>query len=188
MDKKSQFAEIEEKILKLWDKEKTFQKSVDQRKGKPLFSFYDGPPYANGLPHHGHVVPVSIKDSVTRYKTMRGYYVPRRLGWDTHGLPVEYQIEKELGFKGKRDIVKYGIDKFNRACRESVFRYKKEWERFFERMGRWADAANAYATMDDTYIESIWWAFAEIYKQDLVGPECKIAPRRARQVFAHLKL
>ncbi|MBI3984203.1 isoleucine--tRNA ligase [Candidatus Microgenomates bacterium] len=173
---KSQFSQMEEELLRIWDKEQTFAQSLKQREGAKRFSFYDGPPYANGLPHHGHVVPVSLKDSVTRYKTMRGYYVPRRLGWDTHGLPVEYQIEKELGFKSKQDILRYGIDKFNQACRESVFRYKAEWEKFFDRIGRWADAKNAYATMEDYYIESIWWVFAEAYKKGLISKGFRSMP------------
>ncbi|HLB66032.1 MAG TPA: isoleucine--tRNA ligase [Candidatus Saccharimonadales bacterium] len=175
-DKKSQFSQIEEEMLKVWEKEKTFQKSLAAREGKQRFSFYDGPPYANGLPHHGHVVPVSIKDTITRYKTMRGYYVPRRLGWDCHGLPVENLIEKELGFKDKKDIIKYGVDKFNQLCRESVFKYKNEWEQFFSRIGRWADAENAYATLDDNYIESVWWAFSELYKKDLVYQDFRSMP------------
>lgn len=165
---KHQFARLEEQLLQAWQAEQTFEASLKQREGCPRFSFYDGPPYANGLPHHGHVVPVSIKDAITRYKTMRGYYVPRRLGWDTHGLPVEYQIEKELGFKSKKDILDYGIDKFNQASRDSVFRYKAEWERFFERIGRWADAEHAYATLENSYIESIWWVFARVHKKGLI--------------------
>ncbi len=174
--KKSQFSQIEEEMLKVWDKEKTFQKSLKQRADKNRFSFYDGPPYANGLPHHGHVVPTSIKDAITRYKTMKGYYVPRRLGWDCHGLPVENLIEKELGFKNKKDIIKFGIDKFNQLCRESVFKYKSEWEQFFNRIGRWADSKNAYATLDDNYIESVWWAFSELYKKDLIYQDFRSMP------------
>ncbi len=128
-DQKKHFlAEIEEEMLRKWEHDKTFEKSLENRQGKKLFSFYDGPPFANGLPHYGHFVQTTIKDAVTRYKTMRGYYVPRRVGWDTHGLPVEYAIEKEHGFRGKQDIVAYGIDKFNAECRESVFRYKQVWE------------------------------------------------------------
>ena len=175
-NKLSQFAEFELEMLKTWEQEKTFEKSLKQREGQKRFSFYDGPPYANGLPHHGHVVPSTIKDAYGRYKTMQGFYVPRRLGWDTHGLPVEYQIEKELRFKSKRDILEYGIDRFNQACRDSVFRYKAEWERFIERLGRWADAKNAYSTMEDSYIESIWWVFSEIYKKGLVYQDYRSTP------------
>ena len=125
--KKSETALAEEQMLELWAKEKTFQKSLEARRGSPYFSFYDGPPFANGLPHYGHVVPSTIKDAVARYKTMRGYYVPRVAGWDTHGLPVEYDVEKQLGLSGKRQILELGVEKFNEACRASVFRYKNEF-------------------------------------------------------------
>lgn len=166
--KKSATALAEEVMLKVWAKEKTFQKSLDNRKGKPYFSFYDGPPFANGLPHYGHVVPSTIKDAIARYKTMQGYYVPRVAGWDTHGLPVEYDVEKQLGLSGKKQILEMGVEKFNQACRDSVFRYKKEFEDFILRLGRWVDLENAYATLDDNYIESVWWVFSEIYKKGLV--------------------
>jgi isoleucyl-tRNA synthetase len=176
-DQKKHFlAEIEEKVLKAWEKDKTFEKSLKQRQGKELFSFYDGPPFANGTPHFGHLVQTTIKDAVTRYKTMRGYYVPRRVGWDTHGLPVEYAIEKEHGFKGKQDIVAYGIDKFNQDCRESVFRYKDVWEQMFIRVGRWADFSNSYATLDESYIESVWWVFKTIYDKGLVYKDFRSSP------------
>ena len=120
--------QIEQKILKFWDKKKIFEKSIRQRKGRPFFSFYDGPPFASGEPHYGHILATAIKDAVLRYWTMRGFQVPRRVGWDCHGLPVENLIEKELGIKTKKDIEKYGIDKFNKACQASVFRYVKDWE------------------------------------------------------------
>src|SRR3989344_6606901 len=166
--KKSATALAEEAMLKLWAKEKIFEKSLKLRQKAPYFSFYDGPPFANGLPHYGHVVPSTIKDAIARYKTMRGYYVPRVAGWDTHGLPVEYDVEKQLGLSGKKQILKRGDDKFNRACRDSVFLYKSEFEDFIRRLGRWVDLDNAYATLDDSYIESVWWVFAEIYKKGLV--------------------
>jgi len=174
--KKHYLAEAEEQMLKLWDREHTFEQSLENRKGAPRFSFYDGPPYANGLPHHGHAVQSILKDSVTRYKTMRGYYVPRRIGWDTHGLPIEYKVEQELGFNNKADIIKYGIDKFNQACRESVFTYVKEWNQFYRRLGRWADYDNSYATLDSSYIESVWWSFAQIYKHGLVYEDFRSTP------------
>ena len=155
-------------MLKVWNDEKTFKRSVEQRKGGKRFSFYDGPPFANGLPHYGHVVPMTIKDSVTRYKTMRGYYVPRRNGWDTHGLPVETEVEKQLGIKGKREIYEYGVDKFIAASRDSVFKYRTEWENFFDRMGRWSDKDNAYATLDKDYIESVWWAIKQLHEKELL--------------------
>lgn len=165
---RANFAQFEAEMLKIWDKEQTFQQSLKLRRGGKLFRFYDGPPFANGLPHYGHALASTEKDAITRYKTMRGYYVPRRAGWDTHGLPVEYEVEKTLGLAGKQQIMELGIEKFNAACRASVFKYKSEWEQFFHRFGRWIDTDNAYATLDDNYIESVWWVFAEIFKKGLV--------------------
>src|SRR5487761_1174585 len=164
---KSQLAQIEEDILKKWWQEKTFEKSVQKREGKPYYSFYDGPPFANGLPHFGHSLVTSIKDSIGRYRTMRGYYVERRNGWDCHGLPVEFAIEKELGISGKKQIMDLGIDKFNAACRASVFKYKTDWEEFFRRIGRWTDIKHAYATIDHSYTESVWWMLGEVHKKGL---------------------
>lgn len=175
-EKKHFLAEIEEQMLDTWEKEQTFQKSLANRKGGELFSFYDGPPFANGTPHYGHLEQTTIKDTVTRYKTMRGYYVPRRVGWDTHGLPVEYAIEKTHGFKGKKDIIAYGIDKFNQECRDSVFKYKDVWERMFRRVGRWADYQNTYATLDESYIESVWWVFKTIYDKGYVYKDFRSSP------------
>lgn len=162
------FSNYEEEMLTVWQREKTFQQSLKQRRGKPYFGMYDGPPFANGLPHYGHVVPSTIKDAIGRYKTMRGYYVPRRAGWDTHGLPVEYEVEKQLGIAGKRQILDIGVDKFNNYCRESVFKYKDQFEHFINRLGRWLDLEHAYATLDDDYIESVWWVLSELYKKGLV--------------------
>ena len=170
------FPQFETDLLKTWDKEGTFAASLKQREGAKRFSFYDGPPFANGLPHYGHVVPVTIKDAITRYKTMQGFYVPRRNGWDTHGLPVEYEIEKQLGLKGKREIYDYGIANFIEACRASVFKYKTEWEEFFERLGRWSDKDNAYATLDDDYIESVWWAIMQLHDKDLLYESFRSMP------------
>jgi isoleucyl-tRNA synthetase len=161
------FPEFEAEMLKVWAAEKTFEKSLASRKDGQRFSFYDGPPFANGLPHYGHVVAITEKDSITRYKTMRGYYVPRRNGWDTHGLPVEYEVEKQLGISGKKQILEMGVDKFNEAARASVFKYQEQWEEFMTRIGRWADQ-DSYATLDDSYIESVWWVLSELYKKDLV--------------------
>lgn len=176
MAKKHFLAELEEQLLEKWKQEKTFEKSLNQRKSGELFSFYDGPPFANGVPHYGHLVQTTIKDSFTRYKTMRGYYVPRRVGWDTHGLPVEYAIEKEHGFGGKQDILNYGIDRFNDECRASVFRYKDVWENMFKRVGRWADYSQSYTTLDDNYIESVWWVFKTIYDKGLVYKDFRSSP------------
>ena len=174
--KKSATAVAEEEMLKIWAKEKTFELSLQNRKGNKYFSFYDGPPFANGLPHYGHVVPSTIKDAIARYKSMQGYYVPRVAGWDTHGLPVEYDVEKQLGLSNKKQILDMGVDKFNQACRESVFRYKSEFEDFIRRLGRWVDLDNAYATLDDNYIESVWWVFSEIYKKGLVYKSFRSMP------------
>jgi isoleucyl-tRNA synthetase len=174
--KKHFLAEIEERLLDKWAEEKTFEKSLEKRKDAKRFTFYDGPPFANGVPHYGHLVQTTIKDSVTRYKTMQGYYVPRRVGWDTHGLPVEYAIEKKHNFKGKRDIVEYGIDKFNAECRESVFEFKDIWENMFRRVGRWADYEHTYATLDESYIESVWWVFKTIYDKGYVYKDFRSSP------------
>lgn len=173
---KHQFAKIEEEILDTWDAEKTFEASLKQRSKDKLFSFYDGPPFANGMPHYGHLVQTTIKDAATRYKTMRGYYVPRQVGWDTHGLPVEYAIEKEHNFKGKQDIINYGIDKFNAECKQSVFKYQDVWESMFRRVGRWADYSKTYTTLDDTYMESVWWVFKTIYDKGLVYKDFRSTP------------
>ncbi len=168
MSDKSQFAQIEEEILGLWKSEGTFEKSVTQREGKELFSFYDGPPFANGLPHFGHSLVTAIKDSMLRYKTMQGYYVPRRNGWDCHGLPVEFEVEKAFGVSGKKQITELGLDKFNAACRESIFTYKDDWEGLLKRIGRWSDYENYYATVDTTYTESVWWVLKQIHEKGLL--------------------
>ncbi len=173
---KSKQAEIEERMLALWKEEGTFEQSIKQREGQETFSFYDGPPFANGLPHFGHSLVTSIKDSMLRYKTMRGYYVPRRNGWDCHGLPVEFAIEKELGLSGKKQIIEYGIDKFNAACRDSIFRYKDEWERLLTRLGRWSEYDNYYATVDRDYTESVWWALSQINEKGLLYKGYKSTP------------
>jgi len=171
-----EFPKIEKKILKFWEKNKIFEKSISQRKGKPIFSFYDGPPFASGSPHYGHILTSTIKDAVLRYFAMQGYQVPRRVGWDCHGLPVENLIEKELGIKNKREIENFGIEKFNLACKESVFRYVKEWVATLKRLGRWADYKNAYATMDKKYTESVWWVFKKIYQLGLIYKDFRVCP------------
>jgi len=168
VDPKQSFPQMEEKILKFWEEQKIFEKSVDARKGKKKFVFFDGPPFANGLPHYGHIMANSLKDAVTRFWNMKGFYVPRTNGWDCHGLPVEYEIEKELGLNGKKDIEKMGVEEFNKKCRESVFRYTKEWEILLKRIGRWVDFSQSYATLDNNYMESIWWVFSQIWKKEMV--------------------
>ncbi len=165
---KQSFPEMENRILCGWEEKKIFDKSLRNRKGKKKFVFFDGPPFANGLPHYGHILANSLKDAVTRYFTMKGFFVPRVNGWDCHGLPVEYEIEKELGISGKKDIEKMGVELFNNKCRESVFRYTKEWESLLKRLARWVDFDNSYATLNNDYMESIWWVFSQIWKKDMI--------------------
>jgi isoleucyl-tRNA synthetase len=170
------FPAFEAQMLKIWDEEKTFEKSLKQREKAERYSFYDGPPFANGLPHFGHSLVTSIKDSLGRYHTMKGSYVERRNGWDCHGLPVEFAIEKELGISGKKQILELGLDKFNEACRASVFKYKEEWEEFYRRIGRWTDAKHAYATIDRDYTESVWWMLGQVHEKKLLYRGYKSMP------------
>lgn len=167
---------VEEEMLKVWKKEKTFQASLEKTKNGKPYSFYDGPPFANGLPHFGHSLVQSIKDSIGRYQTMQGRYVQRINGWDCHGLPVEFAIEKEFNVSGKKQIMELGLEKFNRACRDSVFSYKSDWEQYFERIGRWTDIEHAYATIDTSYTESVWWTFKQIYNKGLIYKGFKCMP------------
>jgi len=171
---KLQIKNLEKRILSFWQKEKIFEKTLKNRKRK--FIFYDGPPFATGLPHYGHILAMTIKDTVCRYKTMQGFNVPRRLGWDCHGLPVEYEVEKDLKISGKKQIEQMGIDKFCEACRGIVFKYTKEWEKTIERMGRWADKKNPYTTMELSYMESIWWIFKQIWEKKLLYRGFKSMP------------
>jgi len=170
------FPHMEEEIMKFWKDKDTFKKSLEIRKGSPRFNFYEGPPTANGKPHAGHVLPRIYKDLFPRYKTMQGYYVPRKAGWDTHGLPVELEVEKELGINSKQEIEKYGIEEFNKKCRESVFRYEKEWRLFTERIGFWIDMDNPYITLSNDYIESVWWLLKKIWEKGLLYKGYKIVP------------
>jgi isoleucyl-tRNA synthetase len=164
---KSAIALREEEILAFWDKNKIFEKSLQKDAPKGEFTFYDGPPFATGLPHYGHILAGTMKDVIPRFKTMQGYHVTRRWGWDCHGLPIENLIEKELGLKSKKDIEEYGIEKFNKAARESVLRYYADWRRIVPRLGRWVDMDNYYMTMDSTYTESVWWSFKELFNKKL---------------------
>jgi isoleucyl-tRNA synthetase len=166
----------EEEILKFWEDNDIFHKSIENRKGSPYFSFYDGPPFATGKPHYGHVLATTIKDAVLRYWTMKGYQVPRRVGWDCHGLPVENLIEKELGIKNKKQIEEMGIEKFNNACRSSVFACTADFQESLKRVGRWADYDQAYSTLDNNYIESVWWVFSRLWKKDLVSRNYRVSP------------
>lgn len=161
-------AQLELEKLAFWQKKGIFQKSLDQRLEAEKKVFFDGPPFANGLPHYGHLMISAVKDALARYWTMRGFYVPRVAGWDCHGVPVEYAIEKAHNIRGKADIEKVGIKKFNADCRESVFLYTKEWEQVMDRLGRWVDFENGYATLDNDYMESIWWGFRQIWDKGLV--------------------
>ncbi|GDX62980.1 isoleucine--tRNA ligase [Candidatus Saccharibacteria bacterium] len=168
--------QVEEEILSIWEKEDTFRASLEKTKNGEPFSFYDGPPFANGLPHFGHSLVQSIKDSIGRYQTMKGRYVERRNGWDCHGLPVEFAIEKEFNVSGKKQIMELGLEKFNQACRDSVFSYKNEWEGYFDRIGRWTDKENSYATIDSEYTESVWWTFKQIHDKGLIYKGFKCMP------------
>ncbi|UKI33535.1 MAG: isoleucine--tRNA ligase [Lentisphaeria bacterium] len=170
------FPKLECEILRFWQESEIFHKSLEQRRGGDEFVFYDGPPFATGLPHYGHLLAGTIKDVVPRYQTMRGKYVERRFGWDCHGLPVENEMEKQLNLSSKRDIEAYGIDKFNEACRSIVLRYTAEWEKVVGRMGRWVDFRNGYRTMDRSFMESIWWVFKSLWDQGLVYEGYKILP------------
>lgn len=170
------FPAMERAILERWTREKTFEASVQQAEGRPEYVFYDGPPFATGLPHYGHILTSYIKDVVPRYFTMAGRCVPRRWGWDCHGLPVEYEVEKDLGFRSRADILKFGVEKFNAACRTTVLRYAHEWRRIITRLGRWVDFDNDYKTMDPEYMESVVWAFKALHDRELVYEGDKVVP------------
>ena len=162
------FVEQEKKIEAFWEEEHIFEKSIESRKKGTPYVFYDGPPTANGKPHIGHVLTRVIKDMIPRYRTMKGYMVPRKAGWDTHGLPVELEVEKKLGLDGKDQIEKYGLEPFIAHCKESVWQYKGMWEDFSRTVGFWADMDNPYVTYDNDYIESEWWALKSIYDRGLL--------------------
>jgi isoleucyl-tRNA synthetase len=167
---------IEEHVLKGWKEKDTFRKSLELSKDRPHFTFYDGPPFATGLPHYGHILAGTIKDVVTRYAHQTGHYVERRFGWDTHGLPVEFEVDKTLGIKGPADVFEMGIGKYNDECRSIVMRYAKEWKQTVERMGRWIDFDKDYKTLYPTFMESVWWVFSELFKKGLVYQGVKVMP------------
>lgn len=167
---------METRILQFWEQNDTFKKSIENRKQNEEYVFYDGPPFATGLPHFGHFVPSTIKDIIPRYQTMRGKMVDRRFGWDCHGLPVEYEMEKELGISGKKQIEEYGVARFNEACRSIVLRYTNEWRRVITRLGRWVDFENDYKTMDPDYMESIWWVVKQLWEKELLYEGYYILP------------
>jgi isoleucyl-tRNA synthetase len=177
VDQKVSFPELEKQIMALWKKEGTFQKSLELRAGKPRFVFYEGPPTANGRPATHHILARAFKDLFPRYKTMKGFFVERKAGWDTHGLPVEIEIEKKLNISGKFEIEnEIGIERFNELCRASVHEYVSDWVTFSERMGFWLDYENAYWTLTPDYIQSVWWALSEMWKQGLVYKGFRVAP------------
>jgi len=169
------FDEREKRILDFWNKNKIFEHSVEDNRDKPLFAFYDGPPFATGLPHYGHLLAGTIKDVVLRYKTMKGFCVPRRFGWDCHGLPVENEIEKMHQLSGAHAIEDFGVARFNEECRKIVLRYTEEWKATVQRMGRWVDFNQTYRTMDVSFMESVWWVF-----QRLVYEGYKVMPYSAK--------
>jgi len=178
--KNESFDVREQKILNFWEKDRIFEKSVEQRKNKKPFTFYDGPPFATGLPHYGHLLAGTIKDVVPRYKTMKGYHVPRRFGWDCHGLPIENEIEKENNLSGAGAIEEFGIANFNEACRKIVLRYTEQWKATVLRMGRWVDFSQTYRTMDLSFMESVWWVFKQLHDKGLVYEGFKVMPFSAK--------
>lgn len=170
------FSKEEEKVIDQWDETDAFQRSLELTKDFPRFAFFDGPPFATGTPHYGHMLASTVKDIIPRYATMNGYHVERRFGWDTHGLPVEHEIDKKLGITGKEDVMKLGIDKYNAECRSIVMRYADEWRRTIRRLGRWIDMDNDYKTLYPEFMESVWWAFSELYKKDSVYRGLRVMP------------
>jgi len=170
------FPHIEENILKKWEKELTFEKSISNRDDANEFVFYDGPPFANGLPHYGHLLTGFVKDIIPRFQTMQGKKVERRFGWDCHGLPAEMESEKELGISGRKQITDYGVKNFNDHCKESVMKFTKVWEGTVERQARWVDFENDYKTMDIDYMESVIWAFKQLWDKNLIYEKDRVMP------------
>ncbi|MBE9482568.1 MAG: isoleucine--tRNA ligase, partial [Chloroflexi bacterium] len=177
---KVNFPQVEENILSLWKQKNVFEGSIESRQGAPRFVLYEGPPTANGSPGIHHVLSRVFKDVIPRYKAMKGYYTPRIAGWDTHGLPVELEVERELGLSSKADIEKFGIDQFNARCRESVLGYLSKWEAMTERIGFWVDLKHPYITMDNSYIETCWWAIKQMWDKGLVYQGYKVTPHCPR--------
>jgi len=173
---KVSFSAEEEKILAYWREIDAFQESLRQSAGRKPYVFYDGPPFATGLPHYGHILAGTIKDVVTRYAHQRGFYVERRFGWDCHGLPVEHEIDKAYNIKGRDDVMKMGIDKYNEECRSIVQRYVKEWREVVERFGRWVDFDNDYKTMQPSFMETGWWVFKQLFDKGMVYRAFRVMP------------
>ncbi len=174
VDVRQSLPKMEEEVLKYWSEEKIFEKSINNRADAPVYSFYDGPPFATGTPHYGHLVASALKDAVPRYWTMRGFSVERKWGWDCHGLPIENIAEKALGVKHKKDIEEMGVEKFNEFCRSTVLEYVDDWKKVITRFGRWADMEHAYKTMDKDYMESVWWVFKQLWDKGLIYESYRI--------------
>ena len=170
------FPALELEVLDYWAHDDTFRASIARRDGAPEYVFYDGPPFANGLPHYGHLLTGYVKDIVPRYRTMRGYKVERRFGWDTHGLPAELEVERQLGITDKSQIDAMGIAAFNDACRASVLRYTDEWQAYVTRQARWVDFENDYKTLDLNYMESVIWAFKQLWDKGLAYEGYRVLP------------
>jgi len=168
--------QVEEKILKFWLENDIFEKSVNQRKEAKPYIFLEGPPTANGMPHPGHVLTRVMKDLILRYKAMNGYHILRKAGWDTHGLPVEIEVEKKLGLKDKNEVEKYGVKKFNEECKISVFKYENAWVEMTKRIGFWVDMDNPYITLKNDYIESVWWSLRQAWDKKLLYRGHKVVP------------
>lgn len=168
------FNELEKEVLKFWEQNNIFEKTLEQNKAGEPYIFYDGPPFATGLPHYGHILASTIKDAIPRYQTMKGRFVRRRWGWDCHGLPIENIVEKALGISGKKQIEEFGVEKFNQACKENVLKFADDWGKTVKRMGRWVDFDNSYKTMDASYMESVWWALQQIWNKGLIYEDRKV--------------
>ena len=175
-DSNASFAQLEEAVLKFWEESDVFTQSLEWRRDATPYVFYDGPPFATGLPHYGHLLAGTIKDVIPRYQTMRGRYVERTFGWDCHGLPIEALAQEKLGLAGAPAIVERGVDVFNEQCRSMVQRYVTEWKQIVTRMGRWVDFDHGYKTMDATFMESIWWVFKQLWDQGRVYKAHRIMP------------
>lgn len=176
VNNKQSFPQLEEQVLKFWNENNIFKKSIENREKADEFVFYDGPPFATGLPHYGHILTSIAKDLIPRYKTMKGYKVERRWGWDCHGLPIENIVEKELNLSSHQEIAEYGVDKFCEDCRSKVFTYADEWEVIINRIGRWVDFKNQYRTMDPSFMETVWWIFKTLYDKGLIYEGYKVLP------------
>ena len=170
------FVQAEHAVLQFWEARHIFQRSLEQTAACPPYIFYDGPPFATGLPHHGHLVGSTLKDIIPRYYTMQGYYVQRRFGWDCHGLPIEHEIDKKLGMSAQQAVAQLGMKGYNDECRSIVQRYTAEWERTITRIGRWVDFRNDYKTMDPSFMESVWWVLKQLWDRGLVYRGEKVVP------------